>query len=146
MLIKDILMVAVIAIIGSFVMFFIGEITGNTIFPGGTFEKGIINQDNYELTKIIVTPSVVNLGESVEIKVIPGDYGAYKTVYVYEKGSLFESEIDRLKLDCNGFKCTKENGIVKEKYRPENYFGRGDFYVKIKDGSNELVKADFKII
>ena len=146
MLIKDILMVAVIALIGSFVMFFIGEITGNTIFPGGTLEKGIINQDKYELTKIIITPSVVNLGESIEIEVIPGDYGAYKTIYVYEKGSLFESEIDRLKLDCIGFKCTKENGIVKEKYRPENYFGRGEFYIKIKDGSNELVKADFKII
>ena len=139
-------MVAVIAVIGSFVMFFIGEITGNTIFPGGTFEKGIVNQNSYELTKIIVTPIVVNLGESVEIEVIPGDYGAYKTVYVYEKGSLFESEIDRLKLGCIGFKCTREGGIVKEKYRPENYFGKGEFYVKIKDGSNEVVKADFKII
>lgn len=139
-------MVAVIAVIGSFVMFFIGELTGNAIFPGGTLDKGIINQNTYELTKITVTPSVINLGESVEIGVVPGDYGAYKTIYVYERGSLFESEIDRLKLDCVGFKCTREDGIVKEKYRPENYFGRGEFYIKIKDGSNELVKADFKII
>lgn len=138
-------MVSVIAVIASIVMFSIGELTGNSIFPEGFIEKGITYKEDYELTKVAVNPSVVKLGNDMEIIVTPGDYGVYKKIYIYEREG-FDQRIDIITLDCIGFKCTKQDGVVTESYRPENYFGTGDFYVKVKDGSKKWVTADFKIV
>lgn len=147
MLIKDILLVSVIALMASVGMFYIGELTGNSIFPEGMMEGGIAMTENgNKLTEVVINPSTVKLGESMDIIVTPGDYGVYKKIYIYER-DIFDKRIDAMSLDCIGFKCTiQQDDVVTESYRPENYFGTGDFYVKVKDGSKEWVTADFKIV
>jgi len=118
-------------------------ISGHAVF----IKNNNLFQEN-KITQIEVFPKIVKMeriGDSlvkdtIGIRLLPGSNGAYKKVEFLRKDS--SQVLEEFNLDCTGFKCTEETigyQTIDIKWKT------GDYIARVKDGSQDYIKAEFYV-